>query len=1584
MSPPGGPEGDGQIAGSDGLPTSAAGRTENESSVASLSDAPTDLPAFEPALHQRSGLRELTRRDDQKLLVPEASDALRRLLDARLGPVEPVNRSEIFGPERFAQHGRSLGETHRAELNPRRSAAFFPRLQDNVKALREAQHYIGVQARTGYQVSPAAEWLLDNFHLIEGQLKEIHEGLPRRYFRDLPVLIDEPLRGLPRVYGVAWAFVAHTDGAFDEELLSHFLGAYQETRELTMGELWALPTTLRVVLVENLRRLAERLGTNKAARELANLVCDRIETYTPDALDALLGVLRTRGVERVFLVQMGQRLHDHFSSEPSPQLAWLRRTLPDIAAVQVEQPAEQAADNLSVSNAIRSLRLIGDADWPEIIEKASATMQLLLASPAFESERSDTRDDTLHAIEKLARRGRKAEAEVARILMTLMRTAAAGGGGSAGVVGNAGVVGSAGGAGADAVQAASHWLRGPGRPELLRRLGMREPRWRFSETLRRRTVLPAYLLVLAAGTAAMVAWMLYHHGVPRGDRSAPVWPMVLAVAMMLFPASEAVVAVINRLISESTRPSKLPRLSLAHGIPVEHRVMVVIPGLLTGRSVVDELTHRLELHHLANPERNAQFALLSDWVDAPTPTSSSDAPLLDLAVRNVAALNARYAPAPESAPRFVVLHRARVFSETEQRWIGWERKRGKLEQLIELLADATEASEGSGLTPAAATDTPPAFLGLGEWSRVEPGTRYVVTLDGDTQLPPGRLRELVGVAAHPHNQPRVDPVTRTVTHGYGILQPHVVMPLPSRRELTHYHWLFAGQCGIDPYSVASSEVYQDMFAEGTFTGKGLVNVAAMHQVLSGRLPTDSVLSHDLLEGSMLRCAAVTDITVIEEAPFHADVAASRVHRWTRGDWQLLPFLLRARHYGICGINRWKMLDNLRRSLVAPMSLGLVLLALAGGTFEPLPALALVFAALAAGPLMGAVAGFAPSNDDIAKVHFYRRAVTDLWRTLCSSAWLLAQLLSLALSNTDAVARAVWRMAVSRRHLLQWTTAAAAQASASPHLRDIARKHRAVPVAALAVWAALVAIGTPWPVLTTVVCALWAASPLWTWWVSRPRPPDRDAALPLADRTYLEAAARDTWRLFERCVTADDNHLPPDNLQLTPHTLLARRTSPTNIGLYMLSAACARQFGWLGTHELARRLEATLATLAVLPRHRGHFLNWYDTQTKAALLPNYVSTVDSGNFSGHLLAVSQACLELARDPYGSAAAERALAASTHRIAALAPDAAPAVGSAVARLLALETPVADCAARPDHVRFLIERAEAELATSMPGDRAVLAASPADRLAWRVADHLATLASALADARAHALERSGTQPTTADAMARLQRIAAHCEALAWEPDYRFLYHRKRHLLHIGYRVLEQQLDASFYDLLASESRLTSLLAIAKGDVPVSHWAALGRPFYAVGAHAGLRSWSGSMFEYLMPTLVLDEPYGSVLRGASAAALREQVAFTEERDVPWGISESAYAASDHTLAYQYAPQGVPRLALRRTPLDELVIAPYATALASQVAPHTCVANFRHIDALVPRGRYGFIEALTTAPVAPPKTAGSPRSTPSWRTTRA
>lgn len=1405
------------------------------------------------------------------------------MLDSTDGAVQEPIRSEIFGSERFAQHGRSLADTHRAAKARLGQVTFYPRLLGNIRTLRTAHDYMAEQADSGHDLSPAAEWLVDNFALIEGQLHEIREGLPLSYYRELPVLQDEPLVGLPRIYGVAWALVAHTDGAFDETLVTHFLQAYQERRELSQGELWALPTTLRAVLVENLRRLADRMAAQKAAREVANLCADRIDTLHLGSVQAMLAAMERRGVGQVFMVQLAQNLMGRRAASTLTPLAqirqWLQDTLPDLMPLQAQHNADQTADNLSVGNAVTSLRQIGAADWTGMVASTSLTMQVMLDSPVFRAEDAASRDTTLHAIERLSARSGQSESTVARQLLTRMHT------------------------GQGPAALAGHWLTGPGRQTLEADLNLGGQLARTWRKLGHWSLLPTYLLTLLAGTAALVLGLLASHSAgwqAGAGEAAPllggVWGQALTVLASLalwIPASEAVVVVLNRLISESVRPSRLPRFALEQGIPPEERVLVVIPAMLNHATTVAQLAHRLHQHYLANQEPHAQFALLTDWPDADQPSLPGDAALLQAARDALAQLNQRHPAAPGAPNRFILLHRTRSHSATQQCWIGWERKRGKLEQLLAALA----------------TGTPGPFLDLGADSQLAPHTRHLLTLDADTQLPPGRLRALVGVAAHPQNQPRLDATGRRVVAGYGILQPRLVPPLPLAVESTPYHWLFSGQSGIDPYSAMTSDVYQDVFGEGSFTGKGLLNVAALHAVMGDRLPSEQVLSHDLLEGALARCGVVSDVTLIESEPHQPAVANARLHRWTRGDWQLLPFVLQPHRWPMATISRWKLLDNLRRSLVAPALVVLLLLSMLGVGLTPLATLALALVALAAGPLMGAAAGLLPARGGFAWRRYYRGALLDVGRALATGLWHLAHLLPQASRNTDAIGRSVYRLTISRRLLLEWTPAAALHTTTRPRLAVVCSRHAPGPLLAAGLLAALLALGhTPaWP--SVAVLGLWMLAPALTWVAVHLRLHTVRPPLTPDQTTHLLHVARDTWRLFERVVDAENHHLPPDNLQTSPVDMLATRTSPTNIGLYLLSVGCARQFGWLGTEELLERLEATLATLDKLQRHEGHFLNWYDTLSLQPLLPRYVSTVDSGNLGTHLLTVAQACTALASDPYDPAPGQRAVLVARQRL------------------------------------------------SQPGRSAPNPDLATDPHLWWQADLLATRTSARRDELAAA---SGDAPL---ATRRLHALAQRLETLAWAANYTFLYHPKRQLFHIGYRIEDRVLDTAFYDLLASESRMTSLLAIAKGDVPVAHWAALGRPFFAVGSLAGLRSWSGSMFEYLMPSLVLIEPQGSALREAGQAALLEQVDYLQRLGLPWGMSESAYAGRDQSLTYQYAPQGVPRLALRRTPAAELVVAPYATALAAQVdAPLAC-ANLRALEALSAHGHYGFCEALDFTP---------------------
>lgn len=1358
-------------------------------------------------------------RGRQAPLAPGLRREVIALIDARNGVLAQPVRGLLFGVEGFQTHGVALARAQAIERRHRwwrraRAPLFFPRIAANLHSLERSRSYLQQLDREGDVLGPAGEWLLDNFHLIEAQVPEIRNGLPYGYYRALPKLRSAPLTGLPRVYGIAWAFVAHTDSSFDARLLEQFLHAYQSVEVLTLGELWAVPATLRAVLLENLARLAEAVAGHRAAQEAANWCADQ-PSLELAVLERLHAQLRQRGLASSFLAQLTQRARGRSQDEVPPWTQWLAAQVPDADALLAEVQAMHAADTVSVSNAVSALFAISKLHWKTLIESVSPVLRTLERSPAFIADSDLTRDQCTHMIERLARRLRCSETAVAELAVQLAENDPAG---------------------------PARWLIGEARSELVQALG-RNPRHQEALALRmlRRSRGLLYAAALMLVTLALLGLVL-------GPPQRWPWQAWVSLPFAAMAAFECALALVNRMLAELTRVHRLPRLALAEGLAAEQRSLVVIPCILGSSDGVRALADRLEQHYLANPERHCAFALLSDAADAPVAHSAADEALLEQARAAIARLNERHASAGE-APRFLLLHRQRRWSESEGVWMGWERKRGKLEQLLKALCGDEDG------------EAPVQFVDLGPLSRLPAGVRYLVTLDSDTVMPPGSLRAMVAIAAHPLNRPRLDPVTRRVVAGYSILQPRIAAPLPPRERITPFGWLLCGPWGTDAYNSGSSEVYQDVFGQGSFSGKGLFDVRAAQQALHGRFPEGSVLSHDLLEGIWARSAYLSDVTLFEAAPMHVDVAASRVHRWTRGDWQLLPRLPEAWRGRVGLLNLWKLVDNLRRSLLAPAYLMLIWLAGMLDMPSPAAALLLVAAAIATGPLAAALAGLLPSRRDLAWRHFLIGGLLDLGRAAGGALWLLATLPQQAALQIDAIARALWRMRVSRRLLLQWITADQAEAQASHAFAAFLRHHWGASALALlgCTGAALAAVqlGGTASAWLLVLALLWLPQPVYAWLGSRPLGAWRAArALPTEDRRYLHEIARETWSLFASAVGPDDHHLPPDNLQLDPEPMLAHRTSPTNIGLYLLACACAQRMGYIGRSELAERIERALDALTQLPRYRGHLFNWIDTAALKPLPPAYVSTVDSGNLAALLWSCAQACREMADARPESA-----------------PDAEP---------------------------------------------------------WQ---------------------------------ARMQTLAQRLDGFADEMDFSFLYDDKRRLFHIGYRHEDDTLDAGYYDLMASEALLTSYVACAKGDVPLAHWSALGRPFVPADGGAALLSWSGSMFEYLMPGLLLKTPDGGLLQQVAKAAVSAQREFGESLGLPWGVSECAYYAQDNTLAFQYGPFGVPQLALRRTPLQDRVIAPYATMLALQVDAPATLANLRALEQLGARGPHGFIEALDFSP---------------------
>ncbi len=1399
------------------------------------------------------------------------------------GDARPI-RSELFGLERLEQHARSLAKAQTVGRTGRAALALPRRLKENYATLGQHFRLLAEVAKNGTSVTSAGEWFLDNFHIVEEQSRAAKRDLPHSFYRELPRLNAGPMEGYPRVWGIAWALLAHTDSSFDEEKLQRFLVAYQDVAPLTIGELWAVPITLRIALVENLRRLTQIVIQRVAEAGRGDAAARQLLANPQTDMAALL-----QNPSPAFLAKLEQRLRAQ-SDGADALLRDIAVALDaqglDAHALAQEEHHAQAADDISVRSVITTMRLISNIDWAELFEEVSLVEKALAQAPGYSEMDFASRDRYRRAVETLARRCDKDELAVTKAAVARAL------------------------AGSDIrSRDVGYSLIAEGRRDFARALGCRPSLPHRLAAAVAATRLAGYVSAIIGVTAILAATMaLLEFG-----QGATGWMLALAAFLALLPASDLAVALVNRAVTRQRQPQTLPALSLKGGVPPELRTVLVVPTLLLRESEIDAQIERLEVHYLANADAGLTFALLSDFADAPAEHMPGDDALLERARAGIAVLNRRHANG--ARPLFLLLHRRRLFNPAQNCWMGWERKRGKLQEFNRLLRGARDTSF---LDP----DGP-----------LPDGVRYVITMDADTRMPRGAARRLIGKMAHPLNRPVLDAGHGRVLRGHGVMQPRVTPSLPVGAESSLFQWAFSGPNGLDPYAFAVSDVYQDLFEEGSFVGKGIYDVDVFEQALEQRIPENTVLSHDLLEGVYARAALVSDVELVEEFPSRYDVELARQHRWMRGDWQLLPWIIGLRG-GISPLGRWKLTDNLRRSLGAPA----LLLAFLLGWILPLPHAGwwtlFLLAVMALPPFLPVLTGlFSWRGWLFGRAHLralgQEGALAGLQFLFTFT--FLARVAFLAL---DAIIRTLVRLAVTRKRLLEWVTYAQTVYSRQSGLQALALQ-LAGAAAMVAAVVTLILLRAPHNLIKAApFLALWGLSPLVARWASHAPAHEPHRELDAEDREALRLAARRTWQFFEAFVRAEDNFLPPDNFQEDPQPLVARRTSPTNIGVYLNAILAARDLGWIGTDECLERLEQTLAAMGRLVRYRGHFLNWYDTGNLMPLDPPYVSTVDSGNLMGNLLVVKAAMAEVADGRPAGPWADGAHDAVQLLKAELQPL-GNRHGDALARLDAIGVQTV----AGDNALSGLARESEELAALLDG-------TPAGRAA-------AALKNCLA---------SHTRDAALDPAAREKRaltLARQCDRLAEEMEFGFLFNAQRQLLSIGYRVDDQTLDLNAYDLLASEARLASFLAIAKGDIPTRHWFRLGRTLMPLGRSMALQSWSGSMFEYLMPSLLMHEPPGSLLALSNRAAVRRQITYGNKRGVPWGISESQYNARDRQMNYQYSGFGVPSLGLKRGLAENLVIAPYATMLAAMIAPRQARANLDRLTGLGALGAYGWYEAI-------------------------
>ena len=1357
------------------------------------------------------------------------------------------------------QAARKLGEHHR--LAPG-SAAPIPAWQELPSALRWLHEARQACTQAPPEAGKAAEWLLDNDYLVHRAIRQIRRDLPPAFYARLPTLEEMGEPRFPRVFALAHDLLRVTHLQVSLAGAVRFVRAYQKRQPLTIAELWAFPTMLRIACLEIV------------VAALTPMLCGRV-------------------------------------------------TLPFEPSAWAGDP--HALDETGrVARGIANLGVIAAIPWDEFFDSVSLVEKVLGNDPSGFYLRSDfeTRDRCRRAVEALALYGAGDELDVATRTVRLSEAAADD----------------------EAERHVGYWLIGAGQSRLEKEVGARFPvGTRIRDAVLRH---PGSVYALAVAVCAIGAMLLpaaYLLLVGAGP-----WGWAGGLAAAFVPATILAVTVVHWAITRALPPRVLAKLDLDKGLPEDCATVVAVPVLVTGECEVAGLVEQIETHWLANSDRMLKIALLVDLGDAPQAEAPGDEAILHALQAEVAALNSRHGkrkPGP-----FHLLARPRRYNPAEGCWMAWERKRGKLEQLNRMLVNGDDSAFS---------------LHIGHRPSLD-AIRFVVTVDADTMLPPGSVARLVGTLAHPLNQPRFDEATGRIASGYSIVQPRTeISPRSGMRTL--FTRLFTGDTAIDIYSRAVSDVYQDLFGTGIFVGKGIYDVRAFHRSVDGRVPENAILSHDLFEGAHGRVALATDIVLYEDFPETYLEYASRLHRWVRGDWQLLPWLGRSvpgergqRETAFAGIDRWKIFDNLRRSLIAPSMLALVLagwLVLPGNPW--FWTLLAIFAP--AGQLFtDLISGLARGRR--------RGAVRGLLIDLSDQAgrWLLAIVYSLheGLLSLHAIGLTLWRLAVSRRHLLEWTSAAqvaSSRAGSESRLR-LWRRMWAGPAIALATGAVLVVLRVEALPAAAPLLLLWLASPEITFRIGRP---PREQATPLAteDVPFLRALARRTWLYFETFAGPQDHWLPPDNYQSEPHEEIAHRTSPTNIGLMLLSTGVAWDLGYIGRAELAARAENVFDSLDQLDRHRGHFLNWYDTLSLKPLEPRYLSAVDSGNLAVSLVAFAGALEDAAAAPSGLepqrwAGLEDAVALLHAPAVELAPSSLPPLLKALSERIERLRGNADAwlfglGQICDEEMPAIEAAAAEAAGSaQPARTEALRELHAwiDRLRHQTSTMLRDLGGATGITE------------------NLTKLARRSRALAEAMDFRSLYDHERRLFFIGHNLSTGRTDPHHYDLLASEARLASFFAIAKGDVPIEHWFHLDRPVTRGDGGLSLISWNGSMFEYLMPRLLLISGPESLLGESEKMAVRIQRRHGEAEGLPWGVSESAFAARDPDHRYRYQAFGVPGLGLKRGLGRDRVVAPYASALALGTAPAEAAANLRALERLGAVGLYGLLEAVDFTPerVAP------------------
>lgn len=1468
-------------------------------------------------------------------LIIIAYISLRFFLGIKKQTISPIVENALLSTEEIKKHAVELAKIHETSRGGSRYRYIIKRLENNFIASRNLYRLLMDSTKNDVPLVPSAEWLLDNFYVIEEQFKEAHRGITPRFLKLLPSL-SGAYKGLPRIYSICLEMVFHRDGKITEDLILDFLRSYQNRRGLLMSEIWALSSMLSLALFERIGEISrESIEIQQKWNEIESLKSKN------KLLDSYLSYINEMKTVDYYYIEHLLKVFKRDEEDITNIMESLEKRLSDLGTttekvINIAHQEEARLQN-SMGNCISSLRLISKFDWYKIFESLSIVEEILREDPSGYYPLSDkeTRSYYRSHIESLSKCIGVSEILITRRILELSNNAQKNG---------------------DELRKThvGYYILSSGKKLLLSRLGASSYSCKDSYKNPGVYVLPITILTLFG--ALIISTLIAKE-------------KLLPFLFILLPLSEVSVSIVNWFITHTKKPTLVPKLELKGELKDELSTIIIVPALLSSLKRAEEILKGIEITYMANGGKNIYFAIVGDLIDSKDEKLPTDDLIIEKTNCLIKELNKRYSYDKDI---FYLFIRRRSYSSTQKKWMGWERKRGAIMEFNCLLKGNTTTSFS---------------IISGDVSELK-HIKYVITLDADTLLPIGEAKKLIGAISHPLNVPVLDEKSRTVVKGYGLIQPRIGVNIESSTS-SIFSSIFSGGGGIDSYTNAISDVYQDIFDEGIFTGKGIYDVDIFIKALKNSLPGESILSHDLIEGSYVRTALASDIQLIDGYPSNYISYMLRLHRWVRGDWQLLPWLFsKTRDENenkvknpLSSLSKWKIFDNLRRSLISPSILMLIAMG-----FLILPGSYIIWTIIGliclAFPILLGFLDYLLLRYNLFpgqklslnggysfKFHLYHALL--LFSFLPYSSYMML----------DAAIRSLYRVYISRENLLEWVTAADADKQVKSGLKYYFYKMR-LGIFVTLLMNLIVLLIKPNNFIPLIILSLpWFISPVLANFIGKRTEIKKEALSPM-DISAIRKIARKTWAFYEDTAGIKDNYLPIDNYQEEPIERRAHRTSPTNIGFLLMATLSAWDMGYITFSKLLDKIDKTLTTVESLEKWHGHLYNWYDTKNLNVLHPKYVSTVDSGNLIGYCITLLQGLKSLKNKElldkktliglFDTASVSKSsddnsilnikeyesipslYALLKDNIEQLSMVESERVVKSITDIInEIELFFPDFLLRSDYKD--LDAKEQDIIKNIylcPSLNALI--NEYEKL-------IIKLDKALNYKKIQELQ--GCIAGIKSKIEFLDNIIERLESLIMATEFTPLYDFSKGLFSIGYNADEGRLTNSYYDLFASEARLSSYIAVTKREVPPSHWFNLGRSMVSTCYGSSLVSWTGTIFEYLMPPLIMKNYRGTLLNQSYFGVIRSQIDYGDKRKVPWGTSESGYYAFDFDFNYQYRAFGVPELGLKRGLSRDMVVSPYSTILALPFSPLEAAKNIRKLELLGLKGYYGLYEAIDFTP---------------------